>query len=673
MKVLWISILVLGLYAGYVYTEETNDENGDVKNSQSSTECQCSEWDTWSGFSACSKHCGRGKQGRSRTRHCNQTVAMTSQGEVSCTRHATQYRFCNTQDCGCDVVCSPWSGWTNGTCSVFCGGGSLPRTRYRKCQGNQGCPEQDQNLIPCNIKPCSQCSCDLWSSWSSYGLCSVTCGQGVQIRNRKRVCRSLAIGQNCTSATVETSTSPCNYGVCCDEICLPWSTWRNDSCSVTCGEGTSARSRTRLCPLQSCAEQSTEVDSCKKETCQSTCETTCSPWGNVTTSPCTVTCGGGTRLHTSVRNCIHSDCVSENVMEDSCNFHACQRTCDVDCGSWGAWSEGNCSSVCDDGIRTRYRNRTCPHQDCTKRDRQDDTCRDRTCTGTCDLQCSPWGEWQEGNCSKSCDEGVVIRTRFRGCPATVGDCRQKQEVESPCYLETCSDTCDVNCSLWADWRTGPCSTTCDTGSHLRKRFRKCPAKIMDCEHSEQETSPCHLRTCPVTCDRLCNPWSQWMGVVCSTTCDKGVVMRTRVRTCRFQNKDCGIYENLTAPCNMGTCPDTCDKNCTSWSPWMEIGACSRSCGSGLQTLQRVRSCGRSDCQALESTHRQCMRGICIDKIKDIRPVCQSSGTFYPHLTDCTKFFHCLWTIPVELQCPLGTGWVQERGVCDYKWRIPNCR
>ncbi|XP_069141449.1 A disintegrin and metalloproteinase with thrombospondin motifs adt-1-like [Argopecten irradians] len=671
MKKVWIWMLVLCINAGYTRAEE-NDDIDDDTNIHSSPECECSDWDAWSDFSACSKHCGGGKQGRSRTRHCNKTVVMTSQGEMACTRNRTQYRHCNTQDCGCDVVCGAWSEWTNGTCSVYCGGGSLPRTRYRKCQGNQGCPERHQELLACNVKPCSQCSCDLWSSWSSYGLCSTTCGQGVQIRNRKRACRSLAIGQNCTSATIEISTSPCNYGICCDQICLPWTSWRNDSCSVTCDEGVFTRSRTRICPLQSCADHQSEEEKCKKETCLSTCERTCSSWGNATVSSCSTTCGGGTREYTSVRNCTFPDCVSENVMEESCNVHSCKSSCEEACSSWGEWKNSTCSVSCDDGAVTSTRTRTCDNEDCLTTDTTSVQCRNKTCAGTCDSQCSPWEEWQEGKCSTECNVGVVIRTRIRRCPEAVGDCRQRQEVESPCYLKTCQDTCDGNCSQWGDWKIGHCSTTCDTGNAVKKRFRNCPAKITDCHHTEQESTTCHERTCPATCDRLCSQWGQWMGLVCSSTCDNGVITRTRVRTCRFLNRDCGMYESLTEPCNMGTCPETCDSNCTSWSPWMEIGACSRSCGSGLQSLQRVRSCGKADCSALEFSHRNCMEAICIDKLKDMRPVCQSSGAVYPHPTDCTKFFTCVWTIPVELQCPYGTGWVQERGVCDYKWRIPNC-
>merc|ERR1719369_2079528 len=81
-----------------------------------------------------------------------------------------------------------WSDWSK--CTVTCGGGA--QRRVRKCRGSGNCDgsqveERDCNLNECVIVP-------NWGRWSSWSACSVTCGSGVEYRNR--VCEKSALGGN---------------------------------------------------------------------------------------------------------------------------------------------------------------------------------------------------------------------------------------------------------------------------------------------------------------------------------------------------------------------------------------------------------------------------------------------------------------------------------------------
>ena len=91
-----------------------------------------------------------------------------------------------------------WGTWTNyNTCSATCGGGIQERTR--SCQYGPGCPGLDSETMTCSTNPCPgkhMVNCLLtslyknafiytvWSPWGDFESCSVTCGGGLQSRNR---------------------------------------------------------------------------------------------------------------------------------------------------------------------------------------------------------------------------------------------------------------------------------------------------------------------------------------------------------------------------------------------------------------------------------------------------------------------------------------------------------
>ena len=135
-----------------------------------------------------------------------------------------------------------WSEWSEfGDCTVTCGGGTQERTRT--CTnpepefGGDDCVGDSSEIQDCGTDPCPSelnvipmyylCNCycfitlsscilivdGMWSEWSEFGDCSVTCGGGTQ--ERTRTCTNPAPefgGDDCVGDSLETQdcgTNPC--------------------------------------------------------------------------------------------------------------------------------------------------------------------------------------------------------------------------------------------------------------------------------------------------------------------------------------------------------------------------------------------------------------------------------------------------------------------------------
>lgn len=77
---------------------------------------------------------------------------------------------------------SEWSEWSE--CSRQCGGGRQQKTRTCDGLGYRSSECDGPNLMErvCNLQPCK----GVWSCWTDWSPCSVTCGQGK--RSRSRTC-----------------------------------------------------------------------------------------------------------------------------------------------------------------------------------------------------------------------------------------------------------------------------------------------------------------------------------------------------------------------------------------------------------------------------------------------------------------------------------------------------
>uniref|UniRef100_A0A4W5NT09 Thrombospondin-1 n=1 Tax=Hucho hucho TaxID=62062 RepID=A0A4W5NT09_9TELE len=134
-------------------------------------------WSPWSEWTHCSVSCGRGIQQRGRS--CDRINS-------NCEGTSVQTRDCYPQECDKrfkqDGVWSHWSPWSS--CSVTCGEGVI--TRIRLCNsptpqmGGRDCQGQGRETEVCQKSPFD----GVWGPWALWDTCSVTCGGGFQTRQR---------------------------------------------------------------------------------------------------------------------------------------------------------------------------------------------------------------------------------------------------------------------------------------------------------------------------------------------------------------------------------------------------------------------------------------------------------------------------------------------------------
>ncbi|XP_056001828.1 coadhesin-like [Ostrea edulis] len=322
-------------------------------------------WSAWSSYGTCSKTCGSGTQSRSRT--CtNPTPQYLGK---SCSGSTSSSRNCNTHNCPID---GNWAAWASyGACTVTCGGGI--QTRTRSCSNpapmylGKACAGMSSSSQTCNTHNCPIDG--QWASWGSWGSCSVTCGGGSQ--SRKRTCTNPAPqynGKSCPNS--DTSTQSCNTQPCpIDGRFSSWGSW--GSCTVTCGGGTQERQRTCTNPAPQhggglCSGPTTSNQNCNTQVC--IIDGAWSSWSGY--GSCSVSCGGGKQSRS--RFCTNpkpvnggKNCPGSASELTDCNSHDCptvaagtyQQLCPsgwFTCQSGGLTCidktfQCDCAKDCDDG------------------------------------------------------------------------------------------------------------------------------------------------------------------------------------------------------------------------------------------------------------------------------------------------------------------------------------
>ncbi|CAC5379361.1 HMCN [Mytilus coruscus] len=202
----------------------------------------------------------------------NQTIANFFTG--TCTDFDTSTRIQDFDVSKCPVD-GAWGTWSNPTCSVTCGIGI--QSRNRTCNrpipsaGGKDCNGSSVDSSNCSLNDCPVDGA--WGSWSNP-TCSVTCGKG--ILSRKRTCDSpepSAGGKTCNGSSVD--TSDCNLNEC--PVDGAWGDWSNPTCSVTCGNGIQSRNRACDSPVPSaggkdCNGSSTDSSDCSLSDCPESCK-----------------------------------------------------------------------------------------------------------------------------------------------------------------------------------------------------------------------------------------------------------------------------------------------------------------------------------------------------------------------------------------------------------------
>ncbi|XP_013378635.1 SCO-spondin [Lingula anatina] len=393
-------------------------------------------WAEWGDWSDCDATCGGGTQSRSRT--C--TNPPPSNNGADCVGPSSETRTCNPDACPVPVdgMWSTWSGWTG--CSVTCGTGS--QSRSRTCtnpppsNGGADCIGGTTESQICTLDPCPIDGG--WGSWSTWSSCTVTCGGGVISRSRS--CDSPPPqfgGQNCSGSDVDTQE-------CATNTCPSWSEWSAWSdCSKTCGGGSQSRSRS---------------------------------------------CTSSTGVHDD------SDCPGSSSETQACNTDVCPAPVD---GGWGEWSAyGDCSVTCGDGTKTRTRECNSPPPanggaDCEGNGSETSACN----LGACPIEPDDdWGYWTTWTaCSTTVCSANSARTRARKCLGT--NCPGANFQFQPCFPNF--PTCE-GYSEWTKW--SQCSANCGGGQ--RTRTRQCLGS--QCDGPSSESQSCNNFNCPV-CQPASNP------------------------------------------------------------------------------------------------------------------------------------------------------------------------
>nr|XP_022322237.1 hemicentin-1-like isoform X1 [Crassostrea virginica] len=335
-----------------------------------------------------------------------------------------------------------------------------------------------------------------FSEWTSWGLCSNTCGVGLQFRTRE--CDSPPPqngGRQCIGSSLDSKT--CVSGHCpVDGDWGNWLPWK--PCSMTCGVG--QRSRERLCdnpaPLHGgspCPGPSVAHDICNEGPCP--VDGSWSGWGSW--GACSVSCGEG--VHERQRACDNPPsqfggqyCLGDNTQLKMCSVQQCA----VD-GMWGQWNHWTaCSQSCGGGVRTRTRSCDSPAplyggSPCSGRGSLIDYCNPQPCPVH-----GNWAGWESwGACSVSC--GVGLMKRFRTCsnpaPSISGrPCIGAGEEGQRCTQQLCP--VDAEWGVWGAWST--CSQTCGVGHRERSRTCSTPQNGgRYCAGDEVQRDLCSLTPC----------------------------------------------------------------------------------------------------------------------------------------------------------------------------------
>ncbi|XP_067048693.1 coadhesin-like isoform X1 [Acropora muricata] len=309
-------------------------------------------WSSWSPFSMCTKSCGGGTQFRTRT------CSNRAQPQL-CPGPFRQGQPCNQQQC---PVHGGWTSWSSfGPCSANCGGGV--QFKYRKCKnpiprhGGKHCSGVQRRSKMCNTHPCAVDG--HWSSWTSFGPCSRSCGRGMQYR--RRTCSNpspSAGGKSCRGPSHQSNA--CNIHPC--PVHGHWSHWGAfGPCSKSCGGGMRYRSRVCNNPRQSsggkaCVGPSHESQACNIRLCPVNGHwTSWSAFGS-----CSRPCGGGMQYRR--RTCSNppasnggKSCKGPSHQSNACNTHACagcrdirhRRFCQAVMRTYRCWQYyGFCRKTC---------------------------------------------------------------------------------------------------------------------------------------------------------------------------------------------------------------------------------------------------------------------------------------------------------------------------------------
>ncbi|XP_044770242.1 semaphorin-5B [Neomonachus schauinslandi] len=350
-----------------------------------------------------------------------------------------------------------------------------------------------------------------WTPWSSWALCSTSCGIGFQVRQRS--CSNPAPrhgGRICVGKSREERF--CNENTPCP-VPIFWASWGSWSkCSSNCGGG--VQSRRRSCENgNSCPGCGVEFKTCNPEGCPEVRRNTpWTPW-----LPVNVTQGGARqeqrfrftcraplpdphglqlgRRRTETRTCPADGsraCDTDALVEDLLRSGGTSpHSVSGGWAAWGPWS--SCSRDCELGFRVRKRTCTNPEPrsgglPCIGDAAEYQDCNHQACPVRGAWSC--WTSWSP--CSASCGGGHYQRTRSCTSPApSPGEdiCLGLHTEEALCATQACPE----GWSPWSEW------SAC-TEDGAQSRSRHCEELVPGpsaCAGNSSESRPCPYGEIPV--------------------------------------------------------------------------------------------------------------------------------------------------------------------------------
>eukprot|EP00437_Effrenium_voratum_P009113 CAMPEP_0181425668 /NCGR_PEP_ID=MMETSP1110-20121109/15276_1 /TAXON_ID=174948 /ORGANISM="Symbiodinium sp., Strain CCMP421" /LENGTH=1604 /DNA_ID=CAMNT_0023548859 /DNA_START=40 /DNA_END=4854 /DNA_ORIENTATION=- len=571
-------------------------------------DCQLSEWSEWR---ECSKSCGGGQRSRSReiyqhAQHggepCTGSMRITEECGTEACGSGDPHQEPGTDDC----LLSDWSDWGG------CDGSTVQayRTRHpvREAQ-EEGIPCSGtlKEAGPCPGTETRDC---VFSEWGTWGGCGASCGGGQRFRTREILHPAKPGGEPCTGSTHETEV--CNEEIACnvhlDCVVSHWSLW--SVCSVSCGEGQNVRQRKIIQAVQpggsGCNMALLEVGACTGSSTNETCgdKVDC-VWGHwMEWSDCqeATFCGLGYRSRsrkiavTPVGKGERCDPLpAEEVVTDLRCAKSCTKSAACVDGEWGEWGPfGSCSVTCGQGgtsKRTRsekVKANHCGFPASGPSEEYGPCAASRACEsemGAQDCKFGAWSQWEE--CSASCNGArnrhreIIQYSAYGGqaCEGPVVEserCNPSPSEHSPPY--GCVSGAPVDCVQWPPSEWSECSAKCGTGNQTRERRvavepayggKSCPEPL-------KEIRECHADVSCEVVDRDCelSDWEDW------SPCELIAYQKLRRRKVKISQagigKDCQGDLTEVKACG-GQCQDR--TYWCSWADWRQWGLCSTTCGS----------------------------------------------------------------------------------------------
>eukprot|EP00434_Breviolum_minutum_P022929 symbB.v1.2.020228.t1/scaffold1690.1/size105730/2 len=573
-------------------------------------DCDFAPWGEWG---ECSASCDGGM--RERSRHIktpNSNDGAPCEGPVEqiqgCGEIACEQRICKDiliMDC----VWGAWSDW--GDCSK-CGG-----QRYRQ-RSVIKMPNECGKLCDPNVaKEVGDCTSHCedegfcgWSSWSSLGDCSATCGTAVQMRQRSLTFHEEEVpGENqamgtgmCISAAghyfksyrVETATS--------EYECL--------SVLDTSAKATSKVKGVEFHkPSQSCNLLVEEKDKIEPYMfshpialkLNAAMEGVTPAGSEIAASDDTEDWRCWKRVDGYFFKASRTaTCSSFQVDVLECPYQSCETCEPTEClfGAWSEWSDASCTQLCE-RHRVISRMNECGGEPCNGPLIGTMHCR-KDCEDAVDCIFDEWTNWDASTCEGG--RGQKMRSRnvkqaaVNGGQPCVGPTQETGPCDEP--IE------DIDCELseWQDWT--PCSVTCGLGYHNRQRIVATPKSGFGnpCEGALTMVDDCRMKMCP---SQDCE-WGQWTSW--SDPNDKGMCSRKR----KIYTQASGLGSPCEGPMKEVTlCLAVVDCAISAWSGW---SPCDRSCGVGQsmrgrhitesprnggqacpEQLEELRGCNESPC------------------------------------------------------------------------------